>query len=125
MAADFLAALAALEPLLARQAQALHAGDADALAPITAALRPQLAALGAYAGRGPLPAVLRPRLKALADQCEAAQTLLARRAMAVEQSLSALTAGQDRAQDLRLRGTYGASGAMGAGSWRSGAVERA
>jgi hypothetical protein len=118
-------ALAALEPLLAQQAAALRAGNAEALAPLTAALRPQLAALARLAGRGPLPAAYRPRIAALSAQCEAAQTLLARRAMAVEQSLSALGAGQERVQELRLRGTYGANGAMGAGAWRSGAVERA
>jgi hypothetical protein len=123
--ADLAASLAALEPLLARQAAALRAGDAEALAPLAAALRPQLAALARVVGRGPLPAASRPRIAALSAQCEAAQTLLARRAMAVEQSLGALGAGQERAQELKLRGTYGANGAMGAGVWRSGAVERA
>jgi hypothetical protein len=125
MQPDVAATLAALEPLLARQAAALKDGDAEALAPIAAALRPQLAALARGVGRNPLPASLRPRVVALSAQCEAAQALLARRALAVGQSLTALGAGQSRMQELSLRGTYGASGAMGAGSWRSGAVERA
>jgi hypothetical protein len=122
---DLAAALAALEPLLTLQADALRDGDAEALGPLTTALRPQLAVLARVLARGPLPAGLRPRIVALSAQCEAAQTLLARRALDVEQSLAALGAGQERTQDLKLRGTYGATGAMGAGTWRSGAVEKA
>lgn len=118
-------ALAALEPLLQRQGTALREGDADALAAASMLMRQPLAVLARHARTATLPAAWRARLESMAAQAEAARTMLARRSLDVDRSLSALGASAARLQDRELRGVYGQPRGFSGGALRSGAFERA
>lgn len=113
-------ALAALEPLLARQCAALRSGDADALAAASLLMREPLAVLARHArAPGALPPEWQARLQALAQQSEAARTMLVRRSGDVERSLAALGASA-RLQDRGMQRTYAAGGELAGMSLRQG-----
>jgi hypothetical protein len=119
-ASELAQALGALEPLLARQREALRSGDADALTAASLLMRHPLAVLARHARvPGALPPEWRARLQALARESEAARAMLVRRAVDVERSLAALGT-STRLRDRGLQGTYAAQGGLAATSLRQG-----
>jgi hypothetical protein len=116
-------ALAVLEQLLDRQAQALRVGDVDEVQATTQAMRQAFAVIARLPAHR-LAAGQRPRLESLAAKAEAATTVLARRAARVEQSLEALGAAS-RLQAHRQQATYAADGRIATGPVLRGGHARA
>lgn len=113
-----------LDALLARQAQHVRDGEADALAAVEDVLQQRLGLLArASAGRA-IPEPMRERIAAMARRVHGTQTMLVRRQQAVQRSLDVLGAGHAGLQDARNTVVYGARGGLSGGSLRRTAFER-
>lgn len=105
--------LDALQRLIGAHAEAVRAGDADALPALSAQLRSELGAML----RQP-PAAASPEHAALAELqrlCLRTQALLARRQLASERALQALAAGAAGARELQAQRVYAPEGRLAGG----------
>lgn len=125
LASPFATALAQLETLVARHAQALVQGEADALPELNRQIQQRLALLSAAWSGNPLPADCGPVLQRLRELTQLAQPAAARRREATEQALAVLGASHAGVQQRQAARVYGARGAFAAPAWRSGSLERA
>ena len=110
------APLAAIERLIESHAEAVRAGDADALPPLAAQLRQLLAGM---VRRPPEPGSEQSiALRRLQRSCLRTQSMLARRQQDAERGLQALASGAADTRDAQAQRVYAPEGTLDAGRWR-------
>ncbi|MGE4242414.1 hypothetical protein [Ramlibacter sp.] len=120
----FALALAQLEPLVRRHAEALVAGDADALPELQAQIRKRLALLSAASAGQTLPADCRPILERLVMHSMLSRPAAARRLEATDRAIAVFGSMHEGVRQRQASRVYAANG-VALGPWRAGGFERA
>lgn len=106
-------AIGGLAELVERQGDAILHGHADELPALNQAIQAHLRHLAASGWRARSPQE-RAAVIALQQQTQAAQTMLARRQLGVQQALDALGSGSESLQETQAQRLYARAGRMGA-----------